>query len=130
MKNRLLRASLWLTSLLILIVIMGLSLIPQSPAPGAWDKLAHATAYSILVLNVLFAAAWAPRLGEGRWPTSHVVIVAVAVSLGAAIEILQDAFFGRTADVLDVTANALGAVMGTAAWYGVRHVSTRVTLTR
>lgn len=118
MKIRLLRVGLWLTSLLLLTVITALSLIPQPVV--VWDKLAHAAAYAVLLQSVLLAAVWAPGLGEGRWPEGHMALVIAAICFGAVIEILQGAYFARTPDALDAASNALGALIGAAAWYGLR----------
>jgi VanZ family protein len=127
-KKRLLRTGLWLIAVAVLVALVGLSLTPQPPGPQGWDKVAHATAYALFVQSVLLAAVWAPRLGAGRWPNSHVLIVVGAVCLGASLEILQDAYFARTADVLDEVANVLGALVGAFAWYGTRRASVRISL--
>jgi hypothetical protein len=128
MKNRFMRAGLWLVSLLVLFVVIGLSLIPQPPTPVVSDKLAHAAAYAVLVQSVLLAGVWAPRLGEGRWANSHVLIVGCAICLGAVIEIVQGAYFARTPDGFDAIANAVGTASSAAAWYGLRRVSARASL--
>jgi VanZ family protein len=118
MRVRLLRVGLWLTAVLVVVVITVLSFIPNPPL--VWDKLGHAAAYAVLIQSILLAAAWAPGLGEGRWWKYQTSIVVAVVCFGALIEVLQGAYFSRTADVLDATANAAGTGIGVAAWYGLR----------
>jgi hypothetical protein len=75
---------------------------------GGLDKLAHAAGYAVLAA----AVAWGGRV-RGR---ALVVVALVVTAYGAGIELLQTTLSGRTADVADGLANAVGAVVGVV-WY-------------
>lgn len=75
-----------------------LSIFPEVP-----DKLAHAFAYAVLAAFL--------TLGSGR----PLLAVALAVAYGASDEIHQAFVPGRTPEVLDLVADAVGAVVGSAA---------------
>jgi hypothetical protein len=117
MRVRLLRAGLWFTSFLVVVLITVLSFIPNPTF--VWDKLGHAVAYAVLIQSVLLAAAWSPGLGAGRWWGYQAAITIAVVCLGAVIEILQGAYFARTANLLDAVGNTAGTGVGAAAWYGL-----------
>ena len=74
-----------------------LSIFPEVP-----DKVAHAVAYAVLAAFL--------TLGSGR----PVLAVALAVAYGASDEIHQAFVPGRTPEVLDLVADAVGAVVGSA----------------
>jgi VanZ family protein len=66
------------------------------------DKLLHAGSY--FVLMVWFAGLYPRRL--------HGVIALVLLSLGVALELVQDTLASRYFDPLDVVANAAGVLLG------------------
>ena len=75
------------------------------------DKVAHFGVYAIfaLLLSVCFSE-------RGKTRTT-VIAFSVAAGFGALMEILQGiSGTGRQADVVDMVANALGALLGIAIW--------------
>ena len=108
LENRLRYSALWtsLGFLLILFVIF-LSLAPlRLPAAGTFpqsDKLAHFCAYG----GMMF---WFGQIFRAR-PASLLVAIGL-ILLGVILEFLQGATGYRTFDYLDMTANAIGAIVG------------------
>ena len=99
---RLMALGLWATALLVL------SLAPKLPhlsGPLGWDKLNHALAYFVLAFflsRVLYQ--WSK---EGSFIVCYVWIL--TVGFGGLLELIQFALgAGRTAEWLDLLANALG----------------------
>lgn len=93
-------------------VILWLSLTPSPPEiRGAlgWDKLLHTGAYALLGLLVVQLLNYAGlSVSKAFWST-----LAVCVGYGGLIEFLQWLMqAGRTAEWLDLLADALGAVIG------------------
>lgn len=89
------------------LAIVVASLLPATDLPSVriWDKLEHSFAYFAL-------AAW---FGGAVRPDRYLRLALALVALGIAIEIAQGAMgFGRTADLRDVLANAVGVAMGLA----------------
>lgn len=70
--------------------------------PDVSDKVAHAFAYAVLATFL--------TLGSGR----PGLAVALAIVYGASDEVHQAFVPGRTPDVLDLVADAVGAVIGAA----------------
>jgi len=105
-----LRLRVWWISggvLIALLVIAG-SLAPPADLPGVqlWDKFEHAFAFCVL-------AAW---FGGVLRPERYRWLALALVLLGIAIEIAQGAMHvGRTADLRDVFADAIGIMFGVAA---------------
>jgi VanZ family protein len=97
------------------------------PAPAALnefplaDKVFHICAYAAMTAAWLLAAVWRPGRGDGIVPRDAPAFVVCAVLLGAAIEIAQD-FGDRSADPFDALSDAVGAILGLAAWAGLRSV--------
>jgi VanZ family protein len=91
-------------------VIFLLSSQPVLPSPpGMSDKLAHAITYGILGAACLFglvAADWRRIVRR-----TSVLAVIVAVLYGVSDEFHQAFVPGRTPDVLDVLADAVGAAV-------------------
>jgi len=112
-RERLIDASLWLLTGLFASLTLWFSLV--SVPPGAdlvpmQDKGLHALSYFATVLSLLFAAVWRPGRGEGPLPRALGWIVAVAIGGGIVVEVLQ-ALIGRTPEVADVIAEALGSML-------------------
>lgn len=97
-------ALLWAAFILVMSATPGREL-PDVPFPHA-DKLAHFGVYAILAFLLCFS--WKGLL------TRHVLAVFFVVSLyGLAIEWMQGAYFeGRSFDLGDGLANAVGALLG------------------
>lgn len=90
--------------------------VPEGPFPGA-DKWAHAITYATL------AAAWLRALAGGRWEgvtAGRVAWAAIAaVAYGVTDEWHQAFVPGRSADAIDLVADAVGAGLaagGLGAW--------------
>ncbi len=82
---------------------------PQAPGMLGWDKLQHALAYGLLTL--LAARLLAQWLDETGWRVLGSALV-VSIFYGILIEILQlTVETGRAAEVLDVIADAVGALV-------------------
>lgn len=88
------------------VVIAGLALTPTPPpVPGLpWDKAQHALAFAAL--------AAAGRLSARNGPRPAAWWFLGCVAYGAAIELAQLRVPGRSGEVADVLADAVGAVLG------------------
>ncbi|MBL6427632.1 MAG: VanZ family protein [Maritimibacter sp.] len=94
-------------------VIAYLTLVPRPPAPVHFphaDKVFHTLSFAALMFPT-------PLLRPRRW---HQVAV-LALLFGAAIELIQPTF-GREAEWADFAFDALGALLGTLAGFGVARV--------
>ena len=81
---------------------------PQLPGVLGWDKLLHAGAYGLLSLLLAQALLCWPHLLHKAWWLASLT----AIAFGALLEILQ--FLtqtGRTAEWLDLLADAVGALI-------------------
>lgn len=89
-------------TVLYVILITWLLLAPVSSVPqvAGGDKLHHALAFAVLVLPATVAR-----------PRAALAIALAAIGYGGAMELLQPSF-GRTAEWLDLLADAVGAVLG------------------
>jgi hypothetical protein len=84
-----------------------------APPPGAdlfsgADKVGHAVAYFATTLSFLFAAVWRPVRGPGPFPHLKLWFAFAAIAGGAVIEILQGMTASRSAQALDLVAEAVG----------------------
>jgi VanZ family protein len=119
-------AVLWALAGLALGATLLYSLVTAPPGANAFpiaDKLLHACCYAVVTGLLLLAAVWRPGRGDGAFPQAGEVLVGAIVGFGIAIEVLQGAFFHRTADPRDVVANLAGALVAYLAWRGVRNRS-------
>jgi VanZ family protein len=101
--------SLWAPVALLMAIVFVLSdqpSLPAGPFPGA-DKWAHAITYASL------AAVWLRALAGGRWEgvtvRRAVCAAAAAVAYGVTDEWHQSFVPGRSADAVDLVADAVGA---------------------
>lgn len=87
---------------------------PVSPAdPGPlWDKKLHVAGYAGLALALAYATA---HLRDAPWRRS-LLVLALAVAYGLAIEGLQATQPGRHPSTADALANATGALLASA-WF-------------
>ena len=97
----------------VVIVVFGVAPTQQIVSVAAPD---HETASTLaghfveyFVLAVLITAAWGPRLGRIRGAT---MALAIAVGLGAVIEVVQAFLPYRDCQAIDVLVNAAGAACG------------------
>ena len=105
-------AALWALAVLVL------TLMPASDVPRigwaerlAVDKLVHAFLFGVQV--ILLALAFSGRPAWRRRAHPYLLALLAAVAFGALVEILQELMgLGRHADVLDLLADAAGAVAG------------------
>jgi hypothetical protein len=81
--------------------VLGLGLAPSLAPPPGLDRVAHAGAFTILILP---AALFRPGL---LW-----MMVPALAGLGAAIEYVQP-YFGRSTSLSDMLANLFGLASGT-----------------
>jgi VanZ family protein len=81
--------------------------------PGA-DKVGHAVAYFATTLSFLFAAVWRPGKGVDRSARLGVWFALAAIAGGAVIEILQGMTATRSAQALDLVAEAIGTAAAVA----------------
>jgi VanZ family protein len=118
------RLLLWVPVCSYLGLIFFASSVPGDQLPGHfWDKLAHLLVYA--GLGVLFLVP----LAEAR--LSRVTVRAAAIAVlcsvlyGAFDEVHQSFTPGRSPDVRDLFADALGAALGVAAVWLLRAIVTR-----
>lgn len=93
-------------------VILWATLTPRAfpdPAMVPLDKLAHATAFFLLILP----SAWA-------YPKAMIVTVPFALLLGGAIELLQP-LVGRGREMADFAMDVAGIGVGVVVGAGLRH---------
>jgi len=116
MPERLLEAFRFLLAVTA-VAITDLSLSPSAPsARGGNDKLAHLLAYAAIAFLLVLSARRSPN----RF--LHVLtVLGVTIVYGIVIEFVQQ-FTGREFDVVDMAANALGAVIGTVAGLATRRL--------
>ena len=118
---RVVAVGLWCAAWACVAAAIVLSLAPRSSADPATpgDKLAHLSGYSVMALCFLTAAVWAPGRGRGRLRDRPGRVVGGVIGFSFCLELLQP-LVGRTADVGDAAANALGAALGWALWVWLR----------
>ena len=95
--------------------ILAASLVPGGGGGGAVagigvDKLLHAGGYAVLAAAALAAC----RRVDAR---SALAVFLLVTALGGAVELLQAPVPGRSASVLDLAADAVGAAAGVTAWW-------------
>jgi VanZ family protein len=102
--------SLWAPVAAYMALIFGLSSMSSPPAPpNVWDKLLHAGAYGALALVTLRATAGGRLVGI----TGRAVVAAWAITTlyGLSDEVHQWFVPQRSAEGLDIVADALGAAV-------------------
>ncbi|MGD9906247.1 MAG: VanZ family protein [Vicinamibacterales bacterium] len=105
---------LWGPVALYMAIIFALSAMPEPPAPpGVDDKTQHFLAYAGLGLVTLRATAGGTLSGLGPGPA--MAAWAITTLYGASDEFHQRFVPGRSADLLDLRADALGAAGAIAA---------------
>ena len=120
-RSRRLGIALWCAAWACAAAAIVLSLTPQpstDPATPA-DKLVHLGGYAVTRLFWLLSAVWAPVRGPGPVRDHPERVVAAVVAFSLCLELAQP-LVGRTADVVDGAANALGAALGWGLWRALR----------
>ncbi|WP_327053154.1 VanZ family protein [Halomicrococcus gelatinilyticus] len=110
----------WAVALLVAVAIGVASVVSAPGGVGAAgplgagvDKWFHAAGYAALALALAAAL-------DGRRPRRTTALAAIlAVTYGAAIELVQGPLATRTCDPLDLAANAVGAVVAALGWWVV-----------
>lgn len=113
---RYLPALLWAMYVLVASLIdPGSSSAPTTGPFGVvgFDKWLHIATYATFAV-LLAVGIWA---GTSR---QMVIVCLVTVGFGASIEALQYPIAARSADILDVLANTVGATIGIMLWTAVR----------
>jgi len=104
---------LWAPVVAYMAAIFSVSSLPDVSIPGGGDKPWHAVAYFGLVVTVVRAIAGGmPRRIGLR---TAALAAAIAVAYAATDEMHQMFVPGRSADVADLIADAVGVCVGTAA---------------
>jgi hypothetical protein len=84
------------------------------------DKVGHAAASFVILLLLLLVAVWRPGRGVGRFPRAEPKLAAGLIVAGAIMELLQQAFTSRSAEVLDVVLEAVGVGAAVLAFHLIR----------
>jgi VanZ family protein len=119
--SRRLGVALWCAAWACVGAAILLSLTPQSSADPATpaDKLVHLTGYAVTALCFLLSAVWAPVKGPGRLRGRPETVVAAVIGFSLCLEVAQP-LVGRTADIVDGAANALGTGLAWGLWRALR----------
>lgn len=99
--------------------------LPKQAMPSLnWsDKVYHALAFS----GLAFLLAWAiPKHGR-NWSRHLTLVAIIAISYAGLDEFTQRFIPGRTCDIWDVAADALGTGIGLACYLALRAVLTQVS---
>lgn len=142
-NSRVVGVILWLLAAISLVTIVTLSVIPANDASslaastgvpsvaasasissGVQDAAWHCLFYGPFTLTLLLAAAWRPGLPQSRSHRAALLVILVVGSLGLLLEIVQAAWFGRSAELVDVVGNVVGLALGAAAWRGIERLVT------
>ena len=129
---------LWMLAAVLLVTIVTLSVIPASQAnsllaathvsavaadasisSAVQDAVFHCLFYAPFTLTLLLAAAWRPGLPPRRSRRAALLVILVVGSMSLLIEMAQAAWFGRSAELIDVVGNLVGMALGAALWRGI-----------
>jgi VanZ family protein len=113
-SRRALASAFKLAFVIATLMVVVLSLLPGNdlPAVGISDKLEHVIAYAILAL-----------LGGLAFPEATMLLAVMLSALGIAMEICQMVVPGRSAEIADAVADAIGVgliLVPSAVWRSVR----------
>jgi len=142
MRSRAVDASLWTLAAVLLAATVILSVIPEDQArslaestsvpaaaagasisSGVQDAAWHSLFYGPLTLTLLLAAAWRPGLPRRRSHRAALLVIVGIGGLGVLLEIVQLAFVGRSAELVDLAGNAVGLALGAGVWRGIKLLS-------
>lgn len=94
--------SRWAFSVCVVVVLVAALIPPQTIVPPTgWDKVNHALAFAVLAM-----------LGCGSYPERRAPVLLGLLAYGGLIELLQSFTGYRTAETLDVVADAVGLLVG------------------
>lgn len=98
-------------------LLFALSAQPSLPSPSVThgDKVAHFLAYG----GLAFLCARAARGFGARQGRAVIIGALIAVAYGATDELHQSFVPGRSPELLDLAADAAGAIAGALAWYAL-----------
>jgi VanZ family protein len=103
------------------VVLTVASIVPVNMLPSqsadVWDKAQHA-----------FGFAWLAFLGLLSYPRRPAVVAVSLLAYGGAIELAQAATGWRYGEWLDLTADGVGILLGTLAWWLLRRMAQPATL--
>ena len=113
---------LWAPAAIVAGIIFFASSLPGQSLPSvaiwSFDKVVHAAVYAVLGLLVAMPLE---RLKVIQRRTAIVIVAAMVVTAyGISDELHQRFTPGRSPDVYDVIADAIGGVLGAWAWVGFR----------
>lgn len=97
------------------LVIFVLCAIPGENIPNPqWsfphlDKIVHFGLFFIMAILLCSELEYQTRL---TWRKIYLITISIAFIYGGIIELLQEFFFKRSGDMLDLLADVLGAVIG------------------
>lgn len=104
------------------ILVASLLPLPRDDAvppvvPFGIDTWIHAISYAVFAASLLGATRAEEPRGSGL--RGILIVATVAVALGTGVEVVQTVIPGRTFEVADVVANAVGVLLGlvVADWY-------------
>ena len=107
---------LWTPVVAYMAVIFSVSSMAQAPLPAQMsDKVAHTLGYALLGLLATRAVNDSAGTPMRAW---HLLLaLAITVAYGMSDEFHQSFVPGRDADIHDVYADAIGGLLGAAAWW-------------
>jgi VanZ family protein len=91
----------WAFALCLVVVLVSALMPPQIIGPVGWDKMNHAMTFAVLTM-----------LGCGAYAERKVQVLIGLLAYGVLIELLQSLTDYRSAEVLDVVADAVGLPVG------------------
>ena len=140
---RVVGAILWMLAAVLLVTIVTLSIIPANqasslvaathvPAVAAdasissdvQDAVWHCLFYLPFTFTLLLAAAWRPGLPPRRSYRAALLVILLVGAMSLLLEMAQAAWFGRSAELVDVVGNVVGVSLGAAAWRGIEGLRT------
>jgi VanZ family protein len=89
------------------------------------ERGAHASAYVVVTLSLLFAVSRRGAIGR----TAFAGCIVTAIAIGIALEFAQS-LVGRDAQLVDVTSDAVGALIAGVAWLAVGRLHARLVRIR
>ena len=134
-------AILWVLAAAWLVTIVTLSIIPANqasslvaathvPAVAAdasissdvQDAVWHCLFYLPFTFTLLLAAAWRPGLPPRRSHRAALLVILLVGAMSLLLEMAQAAWFGRSAELVDVVGNVVGVSLGAAAWRRIERI--------
>ncbi len=110
------------------LAIFALTHVPSSALPklGWSDKVYHAGAFA----GLSFLLCWAIPTREGRLPLQLSLAAVIGIAYGCFDEFTQQFIPGRSCDIYDVAADAVGVAIGLFVYVGCRQILRHYSLGR